>query len=132
MYSIIGTKVERSFVEHVMFISSNINLPVHFEQFDNSRTAQFAGCYSLHGDFIFIWVANIFENLLKVAIIASSDSSRAITKSFPLLTDNNIWCIVFMSEVFVVLLLGIIFKSIYMWYELLGIKTTILEASFTE
>ena len=118
-YFMFGSKEKRPLVEHLMFVFANINLPVPLHQFDNSKTALFSGRYSVHGDYLFIWVLNIFENLLRVALILVSDANKTITKTFPLLTNETIWCIVLLGEICVVLLLVVLFTKVYMWCDLL-------------
>jgi len=110
-----------TWVEMIIFVTCNLNLPVHLEQFEENNYNP-KDTPSLNKRFTFPWAINMAENVIRAVTIWLMGSNESFDQMLPSLTTLRLLIIVLLSEILVLILWYIYFTKLYVWRDILKEK----------
>ena len=124
VFSIKTKRQTETWVEMMIFVICNLNLPAHLEPFEeghyNSKVV-----VKLNKRFTFPWAINMAENVMRGISIWLMGSRESFDKILPSLSPLQMLIILLLSELLVILLWYIYFTKLYVWKDILNEKKTV-------
>ena len=111
-FSIKNKRRTETWVEMMIFVTCNLNLPAHLEQFEQSKYNS-KDKPSLNKRFTFPWAINMAENVIRAVSIWLMGSNESFDQMLPSLTTLRLLTIVFLCEMLVLNLWYIYFITLY-------------------
>ena len=121
VFSLKTKRQTETWTEMMIFITCNLNLPAHLEQFEESHYNSKVEA-KLNKRFTFPWAINMVENVVRGTLIWLMGSSESFDQMLPSITTLRLLAIVILSETLVLLLWYIYFKKLYVWKDILNEK----------
>ena len=123
-FSITTKKQTETWVEKMIFVTCNLNLPVHLEQFEENKYNS-KDKPTLNKRFTFPWAINMAENVIRAVSIWLMGSNESFDQMLPSLTTLRLLIIVLLCEMLVLILWYIYFTKLYVWRDILNEKKNV-------
>ena len=106
---------KRPLTRKIYFLVANLNLPVHFESFQNDKDRKNAKIQT-YTEFIFLWTLNIIENIIRSVCVLMLASDEVMSQTLLHFRKTDLLLATISGEILVFILISFYFW-IHRWRE---------------
>ena len=100
---------KRPLTRKIYFLVANLNLPVHFESFQNDKDSKNAKIQT-YTEFIFLWTLNIIENIIRSVCVLMLASDEVMSQTLLHFRKTDLLLATISGEILVFILISFYFR----------------------